>query len=427
VFLGLNAFSGSNKLSAALACAFRHTSCSYEGIFGGRGSLDLKAISGAFGVKGSLHEVTDNGLGLSTILRIDDVDVHYAGRNEKNTITFVVVKAELMDLNVSIKLYHSRRFQLFGLADTHFSARDGAGVLLRFVAARLNDFAAQTGLNLLLSDVDDLKEMAVSAVHDGVSECGLRFDIDALENALRKEQTRFTSMTISRNARNGALVVRWGDKIGAQMFYGTGTTQLMGVRGDTACFLERLRALVEGNADVVCEGKARKRKRGVVVRAEKAARVGGAAMADVSARRTDACRTEACESNGSVDLTAELSEALGCNLESSTTSEALGCNLESSTTSEALGCNLESSTTSEALGCNLESSSASTDESASADESSASATSTLDAAMGADEDDEILDRWDDVWGRLTAASDGDDLTGGLALLGDEVSFGELSF
>mmetsp|Transcript_15859 Transcript_15859/g.37507 ORF Transcript_15859/g.37507 Transcript_15859/m.37507 type:complete len:317 (+) Transcript_15859:536-1486(+) len=106
----------------------------------------------------------------------------------------------------------------------------------------------------------NLRVMSLSAFHEGVSEHGLQFDVDALEKAYLAEHPE---LELKRNQRNNSLVVRLGPKLGSQIFYTTGTTQLMGVRGDPNLHLTTLRRLLALHpAAVVVNTLGRKRRRG---------------------------------------------------------------------------------------------------------------------------------------------------------------------
>mmetsp|Transcript_29675 Transcript_29675/g.64099 ORF Transcript_29675/g.64099 Transcript_29675/m.64099 type:complete len:394 (-) Transcript_29675:105-1286(-) len=243
-----------NALAAkALATPFRVTSVSYEGTFGApvERHLDLSLVAAAFGDQGTSHEINDRIHGTLNGARVDVdglVD-QQKSKPERKLVNFLVVKLRLLGLNVSIKLYTTRYFQLFGIADTpQLLAQDLCHLVLRFVQDLLNGYQ-QTGP--WLDSLVDLRTMALSAKHAGVSEQGLVFNMEALQAAFAERHQSNPCLEMKINHRNGSLVVRTETKGGSQMFHGTGTMQLFGMRTAPETTLDELRALVAAHPDVL--------------------------------------------------------------------------------------------------------------------------------------------------------------------------------
>jgi len=204
-----------------------------------------------FGQPGTVHEVSSSHF--SADIEIDDVQLE-ASRAQKTT-NFILLKLKIMDMNVSVKIYHSRYVQLFGFKDTAVEAENAALFVVGFLTSLINDgvtppFDPPTGVTV----------MAISAFHVGVSELGMCFDLDVLERALRATAATQPNMTIRRNTRNHSLILRLGEKCGSQLFHGTGTLQLMGIREPPASFLAATKALLERHPDALL-GSTKKRKK----------------------------------------------------------------------------------------------------------------------------------------------------------------------
>mmetsp|Transcript_29020 Transcript_29020/g.67280 ORF Transcript_29020/g.67280 Transcript_29020/m.67280 type:complete len:478 (-) Transcript_29020:414-1847(-) len=244
---------------SALSLPFRVTSVSYEGLFVSNElvSVDLEQVPPLFGVRGSVHTFEDN------LFEMFDISMKLSN--------FVVLKFSCAGLHLSLKLYHTRYFQVFGLGDTvqpngePLLALAAAELVVRFIMSKLNELEGQR-----FSHVNQLKMMAMSAFHPGVSEVGMCFNVPALEPVLQAHVKTQPEMAVTRNDRNHSLVLRLGQKLGSQLFHGTGTTQLMGTRVPPEEVLSRLRALVVANPKIVMRTEKKRKRRAVAVHARAA-------------------------------------------------------------------------------------------------------------------------------------------------------------
>lgn len=200
-----------------------------------------------------------------------------SGRSENKPLNFMMIKLVFGQfLAVSVKVFSKPafHFQIFGLMvrrdfvsgqDSRsnlfqdvgeLKAAEIAQIILQFVADRIT----QRGLASLV--VGDISVMSLSAKHLGISECGFKFDMAALESALQSICGVGTELTLTRNqrlifstpgfplknlcswSRNHSLVVsKTGKKEGSQIFHATGCIQLMGWRGETDVVCHQLREL----------------------------------------------------------------------------------------------------------------------------------------------------------------------------------------
>mmetsp|Transcript_35424 Transcript_35424/g.82458 ORF Transcript_35424/g.82458 Transcript_35424/m.82458 type:complete len:304 (+) Transcript_35424:280-1191(+) len=193
-----------------------------------------------------MHSVLVNG---------DTVELHVTSVAFQHS-KFVVVKAQFDKIKVSFKIYLSTSMQLFGFKDT---GRASAEVYASSLVSYLTQSLQTRGLGIT---ADAAEVLAVSAFHVGVSECGYRFDVDALEAVLRSS---VGAARITRNSRNNSVVIRHGPTSGSQIFHATGTMQLMGVRTSTEEYLAATRVLLAGNSHVlVAQDKKRKRRKGMI-------------------------------------------------------------------------------------------------------------------------------------------------------------------
>jgi len=248
------------KANEALSVPFRVTGSSFEGNFLPESPLNLPIIADLFGIKGSVHPVR---LPAGTFpLEIGDVLTEQKNKSGRRLVNFIVVKFQFLGLKLSFKLYARGYTQLFGFSDTFdplYSAEELALLVAEFVA----EFITMGPTGVRVAPATSLTVLALTASHTGVSGCGLRFDLDALERAFAARFASNADLVLSRNHRNASLIVREGPKSGSSMFHGTGTIQLMGVRRPPSEFLQDLRELVSENSDVliVSADTPRKKKR----------------------------------------------------------------------------------------------------------------------------------------------------------------------
>jgi len=186
---------------------------------------------------------------VSVDLRITDVTVQHK--------KFMIVKAQTTTGNISFKVYFSSLLQLFGLKDTQVApAESYAAALIAWVVDSLNYHSRLT----IVAEPPDI--LAMSAFHVAVSECGYRFDTDALESILG---TAFPTAKVKRNTSNNSVLLNHTKTSGTQIFHSTGTTQLMGVRSEPDEYLAALRLLIAANPHVLIpQDKKRKRRKNMI-------------------------------------------------------------------------------------------------------------------------------------------------------------------
>mmetsp|Transcript_34914 Transcript_34914/g.81530 ORF Transcript_34914/g.81530 Transcript_34914/m.81530 type:complete len:250 (+) Transcript_34914:495-1244(+) len=117
---------------------------------------------------------------------------------------------------------------------------------------------AELAASLASCRVDSVRVLSRSAFHAGVADLGLCLDLDQLQTVL---SSLCPTATFSRSLRNKSLVMRNGSVVGAQIFHGTGTTQLMGARSEPAWHLELFRKALLDFSGVVLLSQNRRRRR----------------------------------------------------------------------------------------------------------------------------------------------------------------------
>lgn len=202
------------------------------------------------------------------MIHIDSIGTQQKIGAKMSDVNFYVIKLLFLERNISIKLYAHGYVQVYGIADTfELGASDCAHFLLGFLAMKLSEsFPEVYGYR-------DVKVTALAAFHPGFSESGFGFNLEATEFALRSLDPM---LVMSRNARNGSLIVRREEekkksskegKSGSLQIYTTGTMQLMGVKDDPQTYLELVKRAVEFNSEILIASSKKRKKRSTTLTA----------------------------------------------------------------------------------------------------------------------------------------------------------------
>lgn len=229
-----------NKVKDALSSKFKTTGVSYEGNFTALSTepLSLSSISAIFGAVGCAHTYVDSTFSVTVV--VEEIVAQHKDQKNLDLLNYIVVKLNMFDNNITFKIYRNRYFQLFGIADTEvFSASTMLEWIIRFLISKLNEQSRVVG-----PPSSPPVLLALSANHRGISENGMRFNLEEVERAFSDIHKGNPHFKITKNARNNSLVVHIGKKAGSQIYHGSGTVQLLGFRSPPETALEALRVMI---------------------------------------------------------------------------------------------------------------------------------------------------------------------------------------